>query len=241
VRTLHFDEIDSTNAEAHRLADRGERGPLWIVAKRQTGGRGRLGRTWISEPGNLYCTRFFSVRCGARTASQISFVASLAVFDTAAQLRDGDAGLGLKWPNDVLLDGAKFCGILPEVMAQPSPKETVIGLGIGINLAHAPSGMPYPVTALGSGIATEDAFVRLVRALDRWLAVWHGGHNFAGVRQAWEARAIGIGKELLASGEKGIFRGLGDDGALLLETPTGALRQIHSGEIRFAELAKPVP
>jgi BirA family transcriptional regulator, biotin operon repressor / biotin---[acetyl-CoA-carboxylase] ligase len=234
VRTLRFDTIDSTNAEAHRLAGRGERGPLWIVSKRQTGGRGRLGRAWISEPGNLYCTHLFSARCDVARASQLGFVASLAVFDLAAELLGESRGIGLKWPNDVLLDGAKFCGILPEVLARPSADETVIGLGIGINLAHAPEGLPYPVTALGNNIAIEVAFAALARVFETWRTRWNDGTNFAAIRDAWQDRAVGIGAAVSAAGESGIFRGLAEDGALILELAAGERRHVHSGEARIS-------
>lgn len=230
MRIIRFDTIDSTNAEAHRLARAGEGGPLWIIAGQQSGGRGRLGRTWISEPGNLYCTHLFTAHCDARTASQIGFVASLAVLDMAKTLVHG-ADIGLKWPNDVLLDGAKFCGILPEVVAQPSSGDTVVALGIGVNLAHAPAGVPYPVTALGANVA--NAFSALRRALAHRLAAWNDGGGFALVRDEWQAHAVGLGGEVRAAGETGIFRGLAEDGAMLLETAHGR-KAIHSGEMRLA-------
>jgi BirA family biotin operon repressor/biotin-[acetyl-CoA-carboxylase] ligase len=230
VRVLPYDTIDSTNAEAHRLVGQGERGPLWIVAKQQSGGKGRFGRTWISEPGNLYCTHLFTARCDARTASQIGFVASLAVLDAARTLV-GNADIGLKWPNDVLLGGAKFCGILPEVVAQPSQGETLIALGIGINLAHAPAGMPYAVAALGADV--DAAFDALRQSLARRLATWNDGTGFALIRDDWQAHAVGLGQTVSAAGETGVFRGLGPDGALLIDTASGR-RAIHSGEVQFA-------
>lgn len=233
MRVIRFDTIDSTNAEAHRLAKQGERGPLWIVAGRQTEGRGRLGRSWVSEPGNLYCTHLFTVSCDARQASQIGLVASLAVADMTIVLLGNTGGIGLKWPNDVLMSGAKFCGILAEVLARPSKDETVIGLGMGINLSHAPSGMPYPVTSLGPQIPVGDAFAILSSAAGRWLTLWQEGRGFAFVREVWQDRAIGIGKELITDGAKGTFLGLCDDGALLLKTSDGEVKQIYSGEVQF--------
>lgn len=230
MRVIRFDTIDSTNAEAHRLARQGERGPLWIVAKQQTGGRGRLGRTWISQPGNLYCTHLLTARCDVRAASQLGFVASLVVLDMAQALV-GAANVALKWPNDVLLDGAKFCGILPEVLAQPARDETVVGLGIGVNLAHAPSGMSYPVAALGADV--NDAFEALRQALASRLATWNDGAGFALIRDDWQKHAVGLGKTVSAAGETGVFRGLAEDGALLIDTANGR-KAIHSGEVQFA-------
>jgi BirA family biotin operon repressor/biotin-[acetyl-CoA-carboxylase] ligase len=231
-----FDRIDSTNLEARRLADDSERGPLWLWADEQTGGRGRLGRSWVSEPGNLYATFLFSIAEGPHAAAQVSFVAALSVHDTVTALRPG-LSPRIKWPNDVLIDGAKFCGVLPEVVGA-SP--TRIAIGCGVNIAHAPRGTPYPVTALGADLAVEDVLRELDSNLARLLLTWDEGRGFHLVRQAWAQRALGVGGAVsVMSGARqltGIFRGLAADGALLLEDTSGTLTPIHAGEVTFAEL-----
>ncbi|MGH6819625.1 MAG: biotin--[acetyl-CoA-carboxylase] ligase [Methylocella sp.] len=236
-RVIHFERIDSTNAEAHRLAQKGERGPLWLWADEQTGGRGRLGRTWVSEPGNFYATFLFSTSGGAEVATQVSFVAALAVHDLAAALLPR-AKLGIKWPNDVLVDGAKFCGLLAEVLAT---HPTAVALGCGINVARAPKGMAYPVTALahhGKVPALGELLQMLDTSLSDQLAVWNEGSGFATIRGRWMKHALGIGREAVAmiggKQESGIFRGLASDGALILEFASGAQKHIHAGDVRFA-------
>ena len=233
-RVLHFERIDSTNAEARRLAEAGERGPLWIVADEQTGGRGRLGRSWISEPGNFYGTFLFAIEADPGVAAQVSFVTALAVHDLVVKLLPDEVPL-IKWPNDVLLRGAKFCGLLAEVVA-PS----VVALGCGINIAHAPKTTPYPVTALGHGLTVESILQELDASLANRLKLWDEGRGFAAIRDAWMARAVGVsgaaaaplgGREIL-----GIFKGLADDGALILELADGSQKPIHAGEVRFAEI-----
>ena len=154
----HFDRIDSTNLEARRLADEGERGPLWLLADEQTGGRGRLGRNWVSEPGNLYATFLIAIAEGPQAAAQVSFVAALAVHDTVTRLRPGLAAR-IKWPNDVLIGGAKFCGVLPEVVGT---NPTRIAIGCGVNIAHAPEGTPYPVTCLGADLSVKPCCANLM-------------------------------------------------------------------------------
>ena len=236
-RLLHFVSLDSTNAEAQRQWAAGARGPLWIWAGAQTGGRGRLGRTWISEEGNLYATLLFTVPASAAMASQVSFVASLAVRDAALALT-GASGFALKWPNDVLLNGAKFAGILPEALGG----EISIALGIGINLAHAPSGTPYPVTALGAHIAPRAALETLAAALAQWLEVWNAGHGFTAIRSAWLADALGKDERVTAMHSRaelsGRFSGLGPDGALILTDSAGHSHSIHAGEVRFEALER---
>ena len=263
----HFDRIDSTNAEARRLAEVGERGPLWLWADEQTGGRGRLGRNWVSEPGNLYATLLFSIAARPEVAAQVSFVAALAVHDMVMALRPELAPC-IKWPNDVLIGGAKFCGVLPEVVGSDL---TRIAIGCGVNVAHAPKGMPYPVTWLNassqhhssvrhpsegwgpasSGIpafagmteqklTVESVLQELASSLSIRLKIWDEGRGFSGIRQAWGERALGLGGKVTAlQGAKeihGIFTGLAADGALILTAASGAVTQIHSGEVKFAAL-----
>lgn len=234
----HFDRIDSTNLEARRLADTGEGGPLWLVADEQTLGRGRLGRSWVSEPGNLYATFLFAITQGPQAASQVSFVAALAVHDTVTTLRP-ERSPRIKWPNDVLIGGAKFCGVLPEVVGE-SP--TRIAIGCGVNIAHAPEGTPYPVTALGADLAVATVLKELDANLTRRLAQWDEGRGFGATRDDWAARALGLGGGVTAtSGARkitGTFRGLAADGALLLEEADGSRIPIHSGEVSFAELER---
>ena len=240
ARTIRYEAIDSTNAEAHRLADAGERGPLWIVAESQSSGRGRLGRSWVSEPGNLYTTLLLTIEGDARAASQLSFVASLAARDTAADLLRSDRGLALKWPNDVLLQGAKFCGILPESLLTLAPAAMVVGIGIGLNLAHAPEATPYPVAALGGHIAPADALAVLRGHFARWFSLWNMGAGFAAIRENWFAHAMGKrGRatiDMNGTTHEGAFTGLAADGALILEKDDKSEMIVHAGDVRFAEL-----
>lgn len=252
IPVLAFDRIDSTNAEARRLAAQGERGPLWIVAAEQTGGRGRLGRSWVSEPGNLYATLLFAIDAGPAVAAQVSFVAAVAVRRAVANALP-HLDPRIKWPNDLLIGGAKFCGLLPEVVAQ-SP--TVIALGCGINIAHAPIGTPYPVTHLlarhpsesrgpsqpwvpafaGMTKEVESIFEQLDSSLSTCMKIWDEGRGFAAIRDLWSAHALGLDGPCTTEHGDGIFRGLAADGALVLELADGTRKHIHSGEVRFAEL-----
>src|SRR6476646_7487966 len=115
VRLVAHEVLGSTNAEALSLARQGESGPLWVVADRQTAGRGRRGRAWISEPGNLYASLLLTDPAPAERWPQLSFVAALAVYDAVIAVASAFAPrLAIKWPNDLLLDGAKFAGVLIE-------------------------------------------------------------------------------------------------------------------------------
>ena len=238
-RAVHFERIDSTNSEARRLADAGERGPLWLWADEQTGGRGRLGRSWVSEPGNLYATLLFPISAGPEIAAQVSFVAALAVHDLVTGLLP-DVRTLIKWPNDVLIGGAKVCGLLAEVVgANP----TAIALGCGLNIAHAPEGTPYPVTALarhGPVPPVESILQLLDSTLSNRLKLWDEGRGFGALREDWMKRAAGVGGEAAALiGERevrGRFVGLAADGALILELADATRKHIHAGDVRFAAI-----
>jgi len=241
LRLVHFGEIDSTNAEAMRQAAGGERGPLWIVAARQSAGRGRQGRRWDSEAGNLYATLLVTLPVPAAIAAQTSFVAALAVHDLAASRLAAPGKLALKWPNDVLLEGAKLAGILIETLARDGPGATTVAIGIGINLASAPDHTRYGATSFaahGAHLAPEDAFESLAEHMAARLAEWNDGQGFDLIRRDWTARAAGLGGTAsVTMGERtvtGEFAGIASDGALLLSEAGGHVHSIHAGEVSLA-------
>ena len=207
VRLVHFDAIDSTNAEAHRRALAGERGPLWLIADRQTEGRGRLGRHWVSESGNLFATLLLTLAISPATAAQLSFVAALAVVETVGPLitRGAHRLVRVKWPNDVLIEGRKLAGILSET-AISATGEMVVVIGCGINIAHAPGSAAYPITCLadhGCSSHRDEVFADLARAMAAQLAAWEHGRGFDVVRQCWLAHAAGLGGRAVAETGQG--------------------------------------
>ena len=179
--TVILEETGSTNTEAFRRAAAGEAGPLWIMARRQTQGRGRSGRQWASEPGNLYASLLQRLACPQAVVHQLSLLAGVAVIE-AIEAAAGRriAGLRLKWPNDVLIGEAKCAGILPESRSGGGSAEVVVVIGIGINLSSHPSGLGRAATDLAAqGVTvTPDAMLGvLAQAMQRWLGVWDGGRG----------------------------------------------------------------
>lgn len=233
-----FEEIDSTNEEAKRRAEAGERGPLWITALRQSAGRGRRGRSWTSEPGNLFATLLIAPERSAADSARLSFAAALSVYDVAHAACPG-AAVALKWPNDVLIEGAKCSGILLESGGEQNGVLPWLAVGIGVNLAHAPDGTPYPATALnrhGAALTPEAALTSLAAAWARWFEAWRG-HGFAALRQPWLDRALGLGQPITArladNSLNGVFEGLDAGGGLQLRLADGTLTTVSSGEIFF--------
>jgi BirA family transcriptional regulator, biotin operon repressor / biotin---[acetyl-CoA-carboxylase] ligase len=235
VRLIAHDVLESTNAHALTLAQRGERGPLWITAQRQTAGRGRRGRTWVSQPGNLYATLLLASPGRPQCWPQLSLVAGLALHDALIEIAPSlTRRVAIKWPNDLLLDDAKFAGILIE---GEGGKEA-IAIGIGVNCASHPAKSHYPATDLasaGMAIAPEMLFAPLSRKMLGRLAQWNGGEGFTTIRCDWSARANGLGEEIrvrLADRElMGRFEALDDDGALVLRVADGGAVTVTAGEL----------
>jgi BirA family transcriptional regulator, biotin operon repressor / biotin---[acetyl-CoA-carboxylase] ligase len=232
VRLFAHDVLDSTNAEGLRLARTGERAPFWITARSQTAGRGRRGRTWISEPGNLYASLLLYEPSPPECAAQLSFVAALAVHDAVGELIGLGAPLMLKWPNDLLYEGAKVAGILVE------GEGSFVVVGIGVNCAHHPEHTRYPTThlqACGAQASPEDLFARLSDWMMHRLAQWEHGAGFHIIRTEWLARAFGLGREIrVATAERdlpGVFESLDETGRLVLRRPDGQREAVTAGEV----------
>lgn len=236
-----LEEVGSTNTEALERAASGEAGPLWIVARRQTQGRGRSGRAWASEPGNLHASLLTRLSCPPTAVQQLSLVAGAAAFDAIRVAAGGDLpGLRLKWPNDVLIGTAKCAGILAESVSGARAITAVIG--VGINLAWSPTDLGRAATHLNAhGVpTTADAMLPLLdEAMQHWLAVWLGGTGFARVREGWLERGgpagepirFDTGNELI----EGTFVDLDTDGALVLRDAHGTRRKLNFGDVTLTQ------
>ncbi|HMH65036.1 MAG TPA: biotin--[acetyl-CoA-carboxylase] ligase [Rhizomicrobium sp.] len=225
-------ELDSTNSEARRLAEAGEQGPVWIVAERQSAGRGRRGRVWETASGNLAATLLLRPEAPAAIIGQLSFAAALAAAETAAHFAP-DTAITVKWPNDVLADGRKLAGLLLE--SAPG----WLAIGIGINLASHPEGTEFPATSLADlNIAVpspDEALTVLAARFAHWYTAWMN-EGFETVRAAWLARAGGLGLPIRArlphEIRTGVFEGIDAAGALLLNEQ-GRVSAIAAGEVFF--------
>ncbi len=233
--------LGSTNDEAMARARSGDPGHLWITAQEQTSGKGRLGRQWVSAPGNLYASLLLIDPAPPAFAPRLGFVAGLALARTLAPLL-GDA-VRLKWPNDAVVEGAKIAGILLEA-TQTSDARLACVIGIGINCAHHPRDLPYAATDLASlGISTraEDVFASLARELALVLEIFDEGRGFGAIRAAWLGYAAGLGEPIrvLRAGQslEGLFNGLDANGRLLLQTQEG-LQTIDAGDVFLGPSAR---
>ena len=218
------DEIGSTS-EALKARAAGPGPETALLARRQSGGHGRLGRPWQSIEGNLHLSVLLRPQ-SLRWPGHWSILAAVALADTVRPLLPEDSALRLKWPNDLMLGGGKLAGILLEAGVTSGPWLVV---GFGVNLAGAPVGLGRPVACLASvapAPAPEAFAARLLHVLQGWRDRY-AVEGFAPVRAAWLAAAHAPGEPVVVGmgGQRvrGTFRGLGHDGTLLLDGPEGEL------------------
>jgi BirA family transcriptional regulator, biotin operon repressor / biotin---[acetyl-CoA-carboxylase] ligase len=231
-----LDSCVSTNAEALALGAAGENRPTWVVARTQSHGRARRGRSWVSAPGNLYTSLLLPDPSRSGCAAQLSFVSALAVRDAIATAAPEHAArLTLKWPNDVLCDGRKIAGLLLEGQAG---KLFSVVIGIGVNCRHHPEGTEFAATdlaAAGIGLSSETLFGLLSASMLARIGMWDRGAGFAGIRSDWLATAAGLGGPVRVRLENreltGQFEALDAEGHLLLRLPDGRRETIAAGDV----------
>jgi BirA family biotin operon repressor/biotin-[acetyl-CoA-carboxylase] ligase len=237
-RVVRFGTTDSTNEEARRRALTGESDRLWIVAGEQTAGRGRRGRAWISPKGNLHATALLIDPCPPALAPQLGFVAGVAM---ARAARDaGAADVGLKWPNDLMLNEAKCAGILVEGLGLAG-RRAAYAVGVGVNCARAPEGLAYATSCLtgasGRTVGASELFERLAERFDEALEIWRGGQAFDRIRAAWLDCALCLGErvaiESAAGRREGVFEGIDAGGRLLMRSERG-LESVEAADLRLS-------
>lgn len=251
IRTVP--ETGSTNADMARLARSGLGEGVWLRAERQTAGRGRQGRAWLSPPGNLYASTLVRLRPTDPPPPTLALVAAVALEESARHYlcsREGESPgqrawrsdpglppsrkheLQLKWPNDLLLGDAKLSGVLLERV------DDAVVIGVGVNLAHHPDLPDRPTTSLaahGSEVSPADFAETLAESLARWLQSWRG-RGMPPVRARWLERAHPVGTAITARLPdggvlSGLFAGLDAAGALHLRLADGSARVIHAADI----------
>lgn len=261
VRLVALSTVGSTNEEARARAGSGERSPLWVTAEAQTAGRGRLGRSWNSPPGNLYASLLLRDPSPFERAPELAFVAVLALRDAVvAEAPTLAPQLHVKWPNDLLLAGEKCAGILIEGEVDPGRSLTVV-IGIGANCAHHPPvasdgpsdgaeparghSVPFgeqvvlfPATDLrahGADITPQQLFTRLSATMPARVAQWSRGEGFTAILGDWLTAARGLGEPIRVrqggTEKAGRFVGLDRAGRLVLELAGGSMEKISAGDV----------
>jgi BirA family biotin operon repressor/biotin-[acetyl-CoA-carboxylase] ligase len=263
-RLTAFDTIGSTNTEAMAAAAAGDPGLVWFTTTEQTAGRGRRGRAWISSRGNLAASLLLVPNVDPAIAATLGFVAGIALNRALARVmpagtvkigidgadgRNADkaARIALKWPNDVLADGAKLAGILLEAQKLPDGQSAIV-IGFGVNVVAKPTDLPYPATCLSEHDLALDA-AAVFRALsDAWVEcyeLWDNGRGIADVLAVWRGFAAGLGAPVAVNrgGDivRGIFETIDDSGRLIVRADDDTTIAITAGDVHFGATASVRP
>ena len=238
---LHkLEAVDNTNEEAKRLADKGAPSGALVIARTQASGRGRRGRAWSSPVGNLYSSLLLRPTCSLADAARLTFLISVAMAEAVEIVTGGKVRPDCKWPNDLMVNGRKICGILLESASNQGAATDYLVIGAGVNVAFFPDDAERPATslaALGSPVSVDDLVSAYVGRIAHWLPIWEQD-GFAAIRDAWLMRGYGIGKPVVARLPKreleGTFVGLDEDGSLILREDSGLEHRIGAGEVFFA-------
>ncbi|MDG2404869.1 MAG: biotin--[acetyl-CoA-carboxylase] ligase [Paracoccaceae bacterium] len=237
-----LDAVDSTNAEAARIAA-GLAGPEWILGLCQTEGRGRRGRAWLDPTGNFAASLVIFPEQTLDLIALRSFVAALALFDAFVAVTGRTDNFALKWPNDVLLNGGKVAGVLLETISLKSGGCALV-IGVGVNLVKVPDTIALEKQAMapvslfretGMVVSPEDFLGGLAEAYARYEAQF-SRFGFAPIRRAWLASAARLGEQITArTGSQeitGRFDTIDETGHLILTTAEGR-QAIAAADIFF--------
>lgn len=238
-RHIELNDTVSTNIECLERARAGDAGNLWITARRQTGGRARRGRSWVSEPGNLYASLLLIDPAPVEKLSSLPLAVSLAVYDAVKFVLPDDVEVKIKWPNDVLIGGRKTSGILLEGEVLRDGRYALV-IGCGINIAHKPEEALYPVISLGEAgalVSPDILFAHLYQSMERMLVKWNKGQGTAAIVADWREVAAGIGTQITINlpdrSLQGLFAGIDDYGMLQLDLGGGKIQSIAAGDVFF--------
>jgi BirA family biotin operon repressor/biotin-[acetyl-CoA-carboxylase] ligase len=236
---LRFDSLPSTNLEAAQLASEGAPEGLCVVAREQTAGRGRLDRRWVSpRDAGLYFSIVFRPRFQQTAWPLLTLMAAVAVHEA---LLDGCAiETDIKWPNDLVVDGKKICGILAETVETSSGRAVVVGIGVNLTKHSFPEALELEATSVetvtGGRAQLELLLAALIKALAEYYALLNEPRGREAVIDAWCKRssyADGKVVRVVENDESfvGTTRGLERDGALRVETSNGEMRLVRAGDV----------
>lgn len=240
---IAFDQIDSTNLEAKRVAKTNRSRDFVIWSKSQSSGRGRGSKKWESGNGNLLLSILLNRNIDIKQQPQLSFVTAIAVYETIKQIAHSSVvnlDIRLKWPNDVLVNGQKIAGILLESFNINGVNPLIIGIGININ--NLPNHIDQSATSLvDEGIDILDiryVLDILITNFDKYFDIWQE-QTFTAIRTIWLSNAAKLNQEVIISDGRnpviGIFRDMDDNGNIVIETSDGKKRTMLTGDVFFGK------
>jgi BirA family biotin operon repressor/biotin-[acetyl-CoA-carboxylase] ligase len=242
-QTLRFDSLPSTNLEVARRAQEGAAEGLCIVAAEQTAGRGRLGREWLSPRGaGIYCSTLLRPQFEQKLWPLITLMSAVVVNE--ALLEACGLETDIKWPNDILYEEKKLCGILAEIVETPGGRAVVVGIGINLTNDSFPIQLATVATSVAAATGRDPVLDQVLDRLQQSFARWYRklSQQQSDIILAWSQRSsYANGKRVRITDNgtqvEGTTRGLDLEGGLRLETETGEIKIIRAGDVTVRPLA----
>lgn len=235
----YHDTIDSTNTRCKQLAEEDAPHGTLVVADRQSAGKGRRGRTWVSPTGTgIWMSLLLRPEFAPSSASMLTLVAALAVQKGIAEVTGVETGI--KWPNDLVANGKKICGILTEMSAEMDAIHyVVVGIGINVNTAEFPEDISATATSLaietGKSVHRSQLIAACMKAWETYYDQFIHTADLSGLKAEYDSRLVNKNKQVQVLAPKnsytGTALGITDTGELLVETPDGEIREVMSGEV----------
>lgn len=243
-RYISLGAVTSTSDICFENAREGAASGLWVLAESQTGGRGRRGRAWVSEPGNFYASLLL-IDDGQPDLSVLPLAIAVAISRAIDHILPQSAPrTQVKWPNDILIEGQKICGMLLEVQMLQNGLRACV-LGCGVNMAHHPSEALYPTCATqtyGADATPEQLLSYVMAEVTDILDIWDNGKHISAIRKLWLEKAAGVGQlievRLPSKSFSGLFVGLAQNGNLILKRDDGTELQIAAGDVFLSRAAR---
>ncbi|WP_299812649.1 biotin--[acetyl-CoA-carboxylase] ligase [uncultured Roseibium sp.] len=236
-----LETVSSTNSLCFERARAGHPGNLWIRAREQSEGRGRRGRDWMSSEGNLFASLLLIDPEPADRIAELPLAAAVALAEAVDKAAGTLQLVSLKWPNDLLVGGAKLSGILLEAETLADGRRAVV-IGFGVNCVSHPPLTLYQATdlrSLGFQVTAERLFACLAESLAEQLSHWQRPDGFESIRTAWLNRAAHLGREITVRTAReeitGIFADMDARGYLVLKQEDGGQRTVYAGDVFLPE------
>ena len=239
INIIRKEITGSTNEDIALLAKQNAEAWTVVQALEQNSGRGRHGKTWDSQRGNLFMSLLLRPAVGSRRWSELSFLSAVAVATILSEYIKSQS-IEVKWPNDVLINGKKIAGILLEVL-DFGAKTPAVSVGIGINISKKPKEFEYPVTCIqdykNEITSSDEVLTSLLHSFVHWFRIWEND-GFDMIRTEWMKRAYKLDGTVEVEGKNGSsakfkFKGIDAEGAMLLDDENGTRNLYRAGTVRF--------
>ena len=239
INIIRKEITGSTNEDIALLAKQNAEAWTVVQALEQNSGRGRHGKTWDSQRGNLFMSLLLRPAVGSRRWSELSFLSAVAVATILSEHIKSQS-IEVKWPNDVLINWKKIAGILLEVLNFGAKAPAVV-VGIGINISKKPKEFEYPVTCIqdykNEITSSDEVLTSLLHSIVHWFRIWEND-GFDMIRTEWMKRAYKLDGTVEVEGKNGSsakfkFKGIDAEGAMLLDDENGTRNLYRAGTVRF--------